>query len=167
MAIRNLRYEGDEILSKRAREIEKIDDKIKELAADMIETMHKWDGVGLAAPQVGVLKRLIVIDLYEEGTQYTLINPVILKTKGEQEVEEGCLSFPNKYGKVIRPKEVEVEAVDLNGKKVKIKAKDLLAQALCHEIDHLNGIVFTTKVEPGTLEYVNPNSQESKSDDKE
>lgn len=158
MAIRNLRYEGDEILSKRAREIEVIDDKIKELATDMIDTMHKWDGVGLAAPQVGVLKRLIVIDLYEEGTQYTLINPVLVKQKGEQEVEEGCLSFPNKFGKVIRPKEVEVEALDINGKKVKIKAKDLLAQALCHEIDHLNGIVFTCKVEPGTLEVVTPNS---------
>ena len=124
MAIRNLRYEGDEILSKRAREIENIDEKINELAQDMMETMHKFDGVGLAAPQVGILKRLIVIDLYEEGTQYTLINPVIIKEKGEQLVDEGCLSFPNKFGKVKRPKEVVVEALDINGKKVKIKAKD-------------------------------------------
>ena len=157
MAIRNLRYENDEILRKRSREIEVIDDKIKELAKDMMETMHKWDGVGLAGPQVGVLKRIIVIDLYEEGAQFTLINPVILKQKGIQEVDEGCLSFPNKYGKVERPKEVVVEALDIDGKKVKLKAKDLLAQALCHEIDHLNGIVFTEKVKPGTLETVVPN----------
>ncbi len=156
MAIRNLRYEGDEILKKRAREIDVIDDKIKELANDMMDTMHKFDGVGLAAPQVGILKRLIVIDLYEEGTQYKLVNPVIVKEKGEQCVEEGCLSFPNKYGKVKRPKEVTVEALDLDGKKVKIKAKDLLAQALCHEVDHLNGVVFVERVEPGTLETVNP-----------
>ncbi len=157
MAIRNLRYENDEILKKRSREIEVIDDKIKELAKDMMETMHKWDGVGLAGPQVGVLKRIIVIDLYEEGTQFTLINPVLVKEKGIQEVDEGCLSFPNKYGKVERPKEVVVEALDIDGKKVKLKAKDLLAQALCHEIDHLNGIVFTDKVKPGTLETVTPN----------
>ena len=157
MAIRNLRYENDEILKKRSREIEVIDDKIKELAKDMMETMHKWDGVGLAGPQVGVLKRIIVSDLYEEGAQFTLINPVILKQRGIQEVDEGCLSFPNKYGKVERPKEVVVEALDIDGKKVKLKAKDLLAQALCHEIDHLNGIVFTEKVKPGTLETVVPN----------
>ena len=145
MAIRNLRYENDEILRKRSREIEVIDDKIKELAADMMETMHKWDGLGLAGPQVGVLKRIIVIDLYEDGMQFTLINPVIVKEKGTQEV-----------GKVERPKEVVVEALDLEGCKVKLKAKDLLAQALCHEIDHLNGILFTDKVEPGTLEVVKP-----------
>ena len=154
MAIRNLRYEGDEILSKRAREIEVIDDKIKELAQDMIETMHRWDGVGLAGPQVGVLKRIIVIDLYEDGTQFVLINPVIVSKKGEQIVDEGCLSFPEQFGKVRRPKEVTVEALDLDGKKVKLVGRDLLAQALCHEIDHLNGEVFIDKVEKGTLETV-------------
>ena len=162
MAIRNLRYEGDEILSKRAREIEVIDDKIKELAQDMIDTMHKWDGVGLAGPQVGVLKRIIVIDLYEEGTQFVLINPVLVSQKGEQEVDEGCLSFPNKFGKVVRPKEVVVEALDLDGCKVTLKAQDLLAQALCHEIDHLNGVVFVEKVKPGTLETVTPNNEGKK-----
>jgi peptide deformylase len=162
MAIRNLRYEGDEILKKRSREIEVIDDKIRELAQDMMETMHKWDGLGLAGPQVGVLKRIIVIDLYEEGMQFTLINPVIIKEKGNQEVDEGCLSFPNKFAKVDRPKEVVVEALDLDGNKVKLKGKDLLAQALCHEIDHLNGIVFTEKMKPGTLEVVTPNKDEKK-----
>ena len=164
MAIRNLRYDGDEILSKRSREIEVIDEKIKELAKDMIDTMHKYDGVGLAGPQVGILKRIIVIDLYEEGMQFTLINPVIISEKGEQLVDEGCLSFPNKFGKVRRPKEVVVEALDIDGKKVKLKAKDLLAQALCHEIDHLNGVVFVSKVEEGTLETVTP---EQKSEIKE
>ena len=154
MAIRNLRYGNDEILRKRAREVEVIDDRIRELAQDMMETMHKFDGVGRAAPQVGILKRVIVIDLGEENTQYMLVNPIIKKEKGEQVVDEGCLSFPNQYGKVRRPKSIVVEALDLNGKKVVIKAKDLLAQALSHEIDHLNGEVFVNKVEPGTLETV-------------
>ena len=129
----------------------------------MMETMHKYEGLGLAGPQVGVLKRIIVIDLYEEGMQFTLINPVIVKAKGEQIVEEGCLSFPNQFGKVKRPKEVEVEALDIDGKKVRIKAKDLLAQALCHEIDHLNGVLFVEKVEPGTLEYITPDDKNKKS----
>ena len=160
MAIRNLRYEGDEILRKRSREIEVIDDKIRELAKDMMETMHRWDGLGLAGPQVGVLKRIIVIDLYEEGMQFTLINPVIISQKGTQEVDEGCLSFPNKFGKVERPKEVVVEALDLDGKKVKLKARDLLAQALCHEIDHLNGDLFVDKVKPGTLEVAKPREEQ-------
>ena len=154
MAIRNLRYENDEILRKRAREIDVIDDKIKQLAEDMMETMHKYDGLGLAGPQIGILKRIIVIDLYEEGTQFTLINPVIISQKGEQIVEEGCLSFPEKFGKVKRPKEVTVEALDLEGKKVRLVGRDLLAQALCHEIDHLNGEVFVNKVEKGTLEIL-------------
>ncbi len=164
MAIRNLRYEGDEILNKRAREIDVIDDKIKELAQDMLDTMHKWDGLGLAGPQVGVLKRIIVIDLYEENTQFVLINPVIISSKGEQECEEGCLSFPNKFGKVRRPKEIVVEALDLDGKKVRVEGKDLLAQCLAHEIDHLDGHLFIEKVLPGTLETVIPdaNNEEKK-----
>ena len=154
MAIRNLRFENDEILRKRSREIEVIDDRIRQLAEDMMDTMHEYDGVGLAAPQVGILKRIIVIDLYEKDTQYVIINPEIISEKGEQCVDEGCLSFPNQFGKVKRPKEVVVTGLDINGKKIKIKAKDLLAQALSHEIDHLNGIVFTEKVLPGTLEVL-------------
>lgn len=159
MAIRNLRYDGDEILGKISREITVIDDKIKELAKDMIDTMHKFDGVGLAAVQVGILKRIIVIDLYEEGTQFVLINPIIIKEKGEQLCDEGCLSYPNQFGKVRRPKEITVEALDLDGKKVRVKGKDLLAQALSHEIDHLNGKVFVDKVEPGTLETIKPSDK--------
>ena len=159
MAIRTIREEGDEILRKKSREVEQIDDRIKELVEDMIETMHKYNGVGLAAVQVGILKRIIVIDLYDGKEPLRLINPVIVKAKGEQEVEEGCLSFPNKYAKLIRPAEVTVEALDINGKKVKIHAKGLLAQALAHEIDHLNGIVFTDLMIPGTLEYVEPSEE--------
>ena len=162
MAIRNLRYGDDEILRKKAREIEVIDYKIKELAQDMIDTMHKYDGVGLAGPQVGILKRIIVIDLYEEGSQYILINPVIIKAKGEQIVDEGCLSFPNQYGKVRRPKSIVVEALNIDGKKVRVEGKDLLAQALSHEIDHLNGEVFVDKVEEGTLETITEQQKENK-----
>jgi len=157
MAIRTIRQEGDEILKKKSRPVEVIDDRIKELIEDMVETMHKFDGVGLAAVQVGILKRIIVVDIYDENTPIIkLINPVITKRKGEREVEEGCLSFPNKFAKVKRPEEITVEGLNENGKKVKIKAVDLLAQALCHEIDHLNGITFVDIMEPGTLEYLEP-----------
>ena len=154
MAIRNLRLEGDEILSKKSREVEVIDDKLQTLIDDMIETMHKYNGVGLAAVQVGILKRVVVIDLYDDKGPIVLINPVILKTKGEQEVDEGCLSFPNQFAKVMRPEEVTAEYTDRNGKRVKVKAKELLAQAICHELDHLDGQVFIDKIIPGTLEYI-------------
>lgn len=156
MAIRNLRLEGDEILNKKSREIEKIDEKLQILIDDMIDTMHKYNGVGLAAVQVGVLKRVVVIDLYDDKGPIVLINPVILKTKGEHEVDEGCLSFPNKFAKVKRPEEVIAEYTDREGKRVKVKAKDLLAQAICHELDHLEGKVFIDKILPGTLEYIEP-----------
>ena len=160
MAVRIIRQEGDEILKKKSREVEEIDEKIQELIKDMIETMHKANGVGLAAVQVGVLKRIVVIDLYEEGVEpYILINPEIVKTKGEQTVEEGCLSFPNKFAKIVRPKEVTVKALNEKGEKIEIKAKDLLAQAICHEVDHLNGEVFIDKIIPGTLENVTPENK--------
>ena len=159
MAIRKIREEGDEILKKKSREIEEIDDRILELLDDMVETMHKYNGVGLAAVQVGVLKRAIVIDLYDDKGPIKLINPVIVKKKGKQEIEEGCLSFPKKYAKLIRPAKVTVEALNEKGKKVKINAKELLAQVLSHEIDHLNGIVFVDKMIPGTLEYVEPKEE--------
>ena len=156
MAIRNIREEGDEILRKKSKEVEVIDEKIKTLIEDMVETMHKYNGVGLAAVQVGILKRIIVIDLYDEKPIIKLINPVIIKQKGEQEVEEGCLSFPNKYAKMIRPKEITVEGINEHGQKIKIVATDLLAQALAHEIDHLEGKVFVDSMIPGTLEIVTP-----------
>ena len=154
MAIREIRVNGDEILRKKSREVEEVDDKIKELLQDMVETKHKYNGVGLAGPQVGILKRVIVIDLYDGNEPLMLVNPKIIKEKGKQEVDEGCLSFPNEFGKVIRPREVVVEALNEEGKKVKIVGKDLLAQALAHEIDHLNGVLFVDNVIPGTLEYM-------------
>lgn len=156
MAIRIIREQGDDILSKKSREVEKIDDRLQELIDDMIDTMHKYNGVGLAAVQVGILKRVLVIDLYDDKGPIVMINPVILKEKGEQEVEEGCLSFPNQFAKVIRPAEVFVEYTTREGKRIKLKAKELLAQAICHEVDHLNGEVFVDKMIPGTLEYVEP-----------
>ena len=156
MAIRNIRLEKDEILKKKSREVEVIDEKIQTLIDDMIETMYKYNGVGLSAVQVGVLKRVVVIDIDDDNGVKVLINPQITKTKGEHEVEEGCLSFPNQYAKLMRPKEVTVEALDRSGKKITIKAKDLLAQAIAHECDHLDGVVFVDKMIPGTLEYVEP-----------
>lgn len=156
MAIRNLRYDGDEILKKKSREIEVIDDKLQILIDDMIETMHKYNGVGLAAVQVGILKRLIVIDIYDDTGPIVMINPIIIKTKGEHEVEEGCLSFPNQFAKVIRPEEVIAEYTDRKGKRMRVTAKELLAQAIAHEVDHLNGEVFMDKIILGTLEYIEP-----------
>ncbi len=167
MAIRIIREEGDEILKKRSREVEKIDEKVLELIQDMIETMHKQDGVGLAAVQVGILKRIVVIDLYEEGKPpYIFINPEIVKEKGEQTVDEGCLSFPNKFAKIVRPKEVTLKALNEKGEKIEVKAKDLLAQAICHEVDHLNGIVFVDKIIPGTLETVTQEQKQEKKDNR-
>ena len=156
MAIREIRLSNDEILRKTSREVETVDDRIKELLDDMVETMHKYNGVGLAAVQVGILKRVFVVDLYDDKGPMAFINPIILKTKGEREVEEGCLSFPNQFAKVVRPDEVTAEYTDRNGKRVKVKAKDLLAQAICHEYDHLEGEVFVDKIIPGTMEYVEP-----------
>ena len=159
MGLRQIREEGDELLRKKSREVI-VDDitgeKIQSLIDDMLETMHSFNGVGLAAVQVGILKRVVVIDVEDEKGPYVLINPNILKAKGEKECDEGCLSFPNQFGKVVRPTEVVVEFYDRDAKKQKLKAKDLLAQAICHECDHLEGVLFVDKVLPGTLEYVTP-----------
>ena len=159
MAIRIIRENGDEILRKKSREVENIDEKIIELVHDMIETMHKYNGVGLAAPQVGILKRIVVIDLYDDNGPIVLINPTIVKTKGKQEVEEGGLSFPNQFAKIIRPEEATVEALDESGNRIRIKGKGLLAQAICHELDHLEGILFVDNIIPGTLQYVDPTEE--------
>ena len=159
MAIRKIRENGDEILRKKSREVETVDDKIRELLDDMLETMHKYNGVGLAAVQVGILKRVIVIDIDDGKGPIVLINPVILETKGSREVEEGCLSFPNKFAKVVRPEEVVAEYTNREGKRVKVKAKELLAQAICHEVDHLEGVLFVDNMIPGTLEYVEPSKE--------
>ncbi len=148
MAIRQIREEGDPLLRKKSREVEVIDEKIVQLLDDMYETLKQSeDGIGIAAPQVGVLKRAIVIDLSDEGGEgpYKLINPKIIKSKGEQVCREGCLSVPGVLGDVIRPAEVVVEALNEKGEKVKIKGKEIMAVVLCHEIDHLDGVLFIDK----------------------
>ncbi len=162
MAIRIVREDGDEILRKKSREVEVVDDKIRQILDDMVDTLHNYNGVGLAGPQIGLLKRLVVIDLYDDKGPIKLVNPKIIKQKGEQEVEEGCLSFPNQFAKIIRPLEVTIEALDENGKKIKLKGEKLLAQAISHEIDHLDGILFVDKIIPGTLQYVEPDDEKNK-----
>ena len=154
MAIRTIRTEGDEILRKKSKKVEVIDEKIRELIQDMKETLHKYDGVGLAAVQVGILKQIVVIHESEDEPIYVLINPEIISQSGTHIVEEGCLSFPNKFAKIKRPEKISIQALDENGKKIKITGEKLLAQAISHEIDHLNGEVFIDKIVPGTLEII-------------
>ncbi len=143
MAIRAIRKDSDEILRKTSRKVEIIDERILTLLDDMTETMRAAEGVGLAAPQVGVLRRVVVIDVGEGLIE--LINPVIVYEKGEQLREEGCLSIPGKSGVVKRPEKVIVRALNRKGETFEIIGEDLLAVALCHEIDHLNGMLFTDK----------------------
>ena len=154
MAIRSIRTEGDEILKKKSKKVEVIDEKIKELIKDMIETLHKYDGVGLAAVQVGILKQIVVIHEGEDKPIYVLINPEIISQTGVQVVEEGCLSFPNKFAKIEKKEKIKIKALDENGKEIIITGKGLLAQAISHELDHLNGEVFIDKIIPGTLEII-------------
>lgn len=154
MAIRTIRLEEDEILRKKSKKVEIIDNKIKELIQDMKDTLHKYNGVGLAAVQVGILKQIVIIQEEENMPLYVLINPEIISTSGIQTVEEGCLSFPNKFAQIERPERVRIKALDENGNAIEIKAKGLLAQAISHEIDHLNGEVFIDKIIPGTLEII-------------
>ncbi|SRR6056297_196163 len=144
MALRNLRLEGDEILRKKSRKIENINERIKVLAEDMIETMNENEGIGLAAPQVGILKKLIVVDVGEGPV--IMLNPEILEKNGEQIITEGCLSVPNKNGDVKRPEKLKVTYTDLQGNSHTIKTEGLLSVVISHEIDHLNGILFIDKV---------------------
>ncbi|MEA4960144.1 peptide deformylase [Lutispora sp.] len=143
MAIREIRKDSDEILRKISKKVDNIDDRIITLLDDMVETMKAAEGVGLAAPQVGILRRVVVIDVGDGLIE--LINPVVVYEKGEQCKEEGCLSIPGKSGMVKRPEKVIVRAQNRNGETFEITGEDLLAVALCHEIDHLNGILFTDK----------------------
>lgn len=160
MAIRNIRKIGDSVLTKVSREVKKVDEKLLVLIDDMMETMYNADGVGLAAPQVGVLKRVIVIDVSEErNNPIVLINPEILETSGSQTGEEGCLSVPGKIGVVERPNYVKVKAYDRDMKEFVIEGTELLARALCHEIDHLNGILYVEKV-TGELKDVFENEED-------
>ncbi len=146
MALRDIVIEGDKILTKKCRVVEKFDEKLARLLDDMEETLVKAEGVGLAAPQVGLLKRVCIVDVGDEDGLIELINPKIIMFSGEQEGAEGCLSCPNEYGIVKRPMYVTVKAQDRHGKEFTIKGEGLKARAFCHEIDHLDGILYKSKV---------------------
>lgn len=148
MAIRNIRKYPDPVLSKECKIVEAMTERIRILIDDMFETMYEANGVGLAAPQVGILKSICVVDVTEDCSQpYVLINPEIIEESGEQTGDEGCLSVPGKQGQVTRPQHVKVRALDADMKEFTVEADDLLARAFCHEIDHLHGHVYLEKVE--------------------
>lgn len=148
MALRQIRVMGDDILTKRCKEVKEMTERNRELIEDMLETMYDADGVGLAAPQVGILKRIAVVDVSEEGNEpIVLVNPEILETAGEQIGSEGCLSVPDKVGQVKRPNWVKVKAYDENMEEYEIEGEELMARALIHEIEHLDGKLYVEKVE--------------------
>ncbi|QZY55816.1 peptide deformylase [Crassaminicella profunda] len=145
MALRQIRILGDEVLRKKSKTVEVVDDKIRQILGDMVDTMYNTEnGGGLAAPQVGILKRLVVIDMGQGLIK--LVNPKIIKKEGTQEVIEGCLSIPNTWGKLKRPAKVTIQALNENGEEITLTGKGDLAKCFCHEIDHLEGILFTDLV---------------------
>ena len=145
MALRTIRVMGDEILTKQCRPVKEMTPRIKTLIEDMLETMYDAEGVGLAAPQVGIRKRLVVIDCGDDPI--VLINPVVLETRGSQTGLEGCLSVPGKTGEVTRPNYAKVKALNENMEEIIVEGEELLARCLLHEIDHLDGIMYVDKVE--------------------
>ena len=150
MSVRTIRIMGDPILEKKSRAVEEVTPKIKDLIADMFDTMHEQNGVGLAAPQVGMLKRIFVIDLTEymdDGIEQVFINPEVIEIDGEQTGAEGCLSLPGKNGTVTRPNYVKIKALDENMEEFVIEGSELMARAILHENDHLDGILYTQFVE--------------------
>ena len=148
MAIRNIRTIGDDILTKKCKVVKEMTEKNKELIQDMFDTMYEAEGVGLAAPQVGILKRIAVIDITEDGSApIVLVNPEILETEGEQRGSEGCLSVPDKVGNVTRPNKVRVKAFDKDMEPYEIEGEELLARALIHEIEHLDGKLYVDQIE--------------------
>ncbi|WP_276929617.1 peptide deformylase [Herbinix luporum] len=150
MAIRKIREIGDDILTKVSREVKKVDQRLQVLIDDMLDTMYDAEGVGLAAPQIGVLKRYVLLDVSQErDNPIILINTEIIETEGCQIGDEGCLSIPGKVGTVERPNYVKVKAYDRDMKEFIIEGTELLARALCHEIDHLDGILYSEKVQDG------------------
>ncbi len=163
MALRQIRIYGDDILTKKCREVKEMTPRLKELVADMLETMYEAEGVGLAAPQVGVLRRIVVIDVGDGPI--VLVNPVITEQDGEQEDMEGCLSVPGKVGKVTRPNHVIVEGFDADMEPVRVEGEELLARALCHELDHLEGIMYTTKVEGELYDSASEEEEEDSGED--
>ncbi len=157
MAIRKIRVMGDDCLRKKCREVTEMTPRIKELIDDMFDTMYEAYGVGLAAPQVGILKRIVVIDT--DDNPIVFINPVILETSGEQTGDEGCLSVPGKAGIVTRPNYVKVKALDINMEEFVLEGTELLARAICHECDHLDGVMYVDIVE-GDLHDVTADEEE-------
>ena len=156
MAIRNIREIGDPVLNKHAKPVREMTPKIKELIQDMLDTMYEANGVGLAAPQVGILKRIVVIDVSENQDEpLILINPVVTETNGEQTGMEGCLSVPGKVGQVTRPNYARVQALNADMEPIEIEGTELLARALCHETDHLDGHLYVEIVE-GELQDAEP-----------
>ncbi len=152
MAIRQIRTIGDEILTKKAKPIKEMNDKLKELIGDMLDTMYANEGVGLAAPQVGILKQVVVIDISEEGNEpVILLNPEVIYTDGEQVGSEGCLSVPGKVGIVKRPNLVRVRAFNENMEPIEVEGEELFARALIHETEHLDGQLYVDKAEDGKL----------------
>lgn len=145
MALRNIVTEGDDVLRKKAREVKEITPHILEITQDMVQTMRAAHGIGLAAPQVGILRRIIVVEL--EGQLYQLINPQIVEARGEQCEEEACLSVPGLMGNVLRPQYVRIRGLSPEGTPVEYEGEDLLAVAFCHECDHLDGVLFTDKAQ--------------------
>ena len=158
MAIRNIREIGDEVLTKTCKEVTQMTPRIRELIEDMLETMYEANGVGLAAPQVGILKRIVVIDVTGEEP-HVLINPRIVESSGEQTGQEGCLSVPGKSGVVKRPNYVKAVALDVNMQPMEIEGTELLARAICHELDHLDGKLYVDKVD-GPLTTVTAEDEE-------
>ncbi|MCM1120632.1 MAG: peptide deformylase [bacterium] len=158
MAIRNIRELGEEILTKKCKEVTEMTDRTRYLIEDMLDTLYEANGVGLAAPQVGVLKRIVVIDVTGEDP-YILINPRILETGGEQTGSEGCLSVPGKAGIVTRPNYVKVAALDMEMKPFELEGTELLARAICHELDHLDGHLYLEKVEGELVDVVKEEEQ--------
>ncbi len=148
MALRKVRIDGDDILRKECKPIEKMTPRIATLIDDMYDTMYETNGVGLAAPQVGILKRLVVIDVGDDDV-YTLINPEIIETSGTQEGDEGCLSLPGLVGTVVRPERVVCKALNENMEEIIVEGEGLLARAICHELDHLDGILYKDHVTDG------------------
>lgn len=146
MAIRNIREMGDEVLTKQCKAVAAMTPRVRELIEDMLETMYEANGVGLAAPQVGILKRIVVIDTTGEDP-HIFINPQIVESSGEQTGNEACLSVPGKTGAVTRPDYVKVTALDVNMKPFELEGTELLARAICHELDHLEGHLYVEKVE--------------------
>ena len=155
MAIRNIVKEGDPVLAKKCRPVEKFDEKLAQLLDDMTDTLKKAGGVGLAAPQVGILRRVFIMMLEEDGPVIEAINPEIIKASGKIRDVEGCLSVPNRWGYVTRPKSVVLRAYNRNGEQYEMKLKDLGARCACHENDHLDGHLFLELVE----EYVKPEQE--------